>query len=233
MKNTSPRHPERVQVKPALRAVIFDFDGVIADTETLHFETFAAALEEVGIGMTREDSDSRFLGVSDAGCFEIAFRDAGRQLSPEQCEELVARKAELYHQGVEAVQLFPGARRLILEALARGPSTIASCGRRQDIKAVLERHDLSEFFPRFVGAEDIEHSKPDPQCFLKALEVLRSSGTEDLEPEECVVFEDSFRGVEAARRARMRCVAITHSYPADKLSGADWVVDSLEAWRWP
>ncbi|HVR74027.1 MAG TPA: HAD family phosphatase [Planctomycetota bacterium] len=212
--------------------MIFDFDGVLADTEALHFETFAAVLAAEGIEVTRVENDSRFLGVSDAGCFSIAFRDAGRELGPALRDDLVARKADHYARLAKSVKLFPGARDLVEEAAARGPVTIASCGRRRDIEDVLERHDLRRLFSRFVSADDIERSKPDPECFLKALEVLRAGGCPDLLPGDCLVFEDSFRGVEAARRAGMQCAAVTHSYPVEKLAGADWILRSLEDWRW-
>jgi HAD superfamily hydrolase (TIGR01509 family) len=216
-----------------IRAVIFDFDGLLADTETLHFETFAAVLAEEGIHLGPEAQIHRFMGVSDAHCYEMAYADAGRELPPRERDGLVARKAVLYQAGLRSVRLFPGARELAREAAARGPATIASCGRREDIEALLERHGLSQLFPRFVSAEDVDHSKPHPQCFLKALDLLRASGAPDLTAAECLVFEDSVRGVEAARRAGMLCAAVTNSYPAEKLAAADWVLATLEDWRWP
>ena len=159
-----------------IRAVVFDFDGVIADTEGLHFETLAAVLAEDGIRVRREEDEGRFLGITDAGCFALAFRDAGRELPPGGCEALVARKAERYRRGIESVRLFPGARDLVEEAARRLPVTIASCGRREDIEGVLERHGLRRFFDRFVSADDIQRSKPDPEVFLKAVALARNQG---------------------------------------------------------
>jgi HAD superfamily hydrolase (TIGR01509 family) len=216
-----------------IRAVIFDFDGLLADTETLHSETFAAVLAEEGIVLPCDDEGRRFLGISDAGCFDLVLRERGRDAAPGEIERLVERKSRLYQESAASVRLFEGARELIGETLARHPATIASCGRRSDIAAVLDRHGLASRFPRFVSADDIRRSKPDPECYLCACELLRRTSLPDLEPAQCLVFEDSFRGVEAARRAGMLCAAVTHTCPAALLSDADWVLERLADWRWP
>ena len=130
------------------------------------------------------------------------------------------------------IPLFPGVTALIESSVRRGPATIASGGRRRDIQAVLERHGLLSHFPSFVSGDDVERSKPDPQCFLDALELLRSGPAPGLPARNCLVFEDSSRGVEAARRAGMMCVAVTNSYPRDELGRAHLVIDSLEEWTW-
>ena len=101
-----------------------------------------------------------------------------------------------------------------------------------DILAVLRRHGLAERFPSFVCGDDVDKSKPDPECFLKGLELLREDEAGDLDPESCLTFEDSFRGIEAAKSAGMQCVAVTHSYAAAELSRADRVRDSLLEWNW-
>ena len=196
------------------------------------FTGVIAVLAEEGIRVRREEDAGRFLGISDAGCFALAFRDAGRDLAPASCEALVERKSERYRRGIESVRLFPGARALVEEAARRLPVTIASCGRREDIENVLDRHGLRRFFDRFISADDIQRSKPDPEVFLKALALLRAARAPDLEPRDCLVFEDSVRGVEAARRAGMLCVAVAHTYPAAALAAADRVVASLHDWRW-
>ncbi|MBN1442917.1 MAG: HAD family phosphatase [Planctomycetes bacterium] len=217
-----------------VRATIFDFDGVLADSEPLHFRTFAAVLAEEGIRITQDSAGTRYVGVSDREAFELAFLDHGRgSLTPEACGMLLARKSRLYRGGLAEVELFHGARELLLEARRRGPATIASCALRGDIEGVLDRHGLRGAFPRFVSADDVSRSKPDPECFLRALDILREEGPRDLSPRDCIVFEDSTRGVEAARRAGMRCVAVATSFRAGELRAADAVIASLAEWRWP
>lgn len=219
---------------PRLRAVIFDFDGVLADSEVAHYRTFAAALEEEGVLVTREEHDTIFLGLDDLGGFRLAFERAGRgPLAPELGAVLLERKSALYRRALAEIPLFPGAREAIDAAALLGPFTISSSGRRGDIEAVLEQHALRDRVPRFVAAEDVVRAKPAPECFLCALEILRATGRADLEPSECLVFEDSFRGVEAAKRAGMACVAFTHSFPPEALAQADLVLPTWSSWRWP
>jgi len=210
-----------------VKAVLFDFDGVIADTETCHFDTFRAVLADAGVELDASDDGSRFLGVHDRAAFEIAFAAAGRRLDRATREELVARKSALYASSASEIALFPGAREAIAGAARRGPMTIASGGRRCDIGVVLAAHGLIDAFPSFVSGDETERPKPDPECFLRALALLRRERAPALQPGECLVIEDSFRGVEAARAAGMRTIAVTHSSTAAQLAGADLVVDGL------
>ncbi|MCZ6795310.1 MAG: HAD family phosphatase [Planctomycetota bacterium] len=216
------------------RAVIFDFDGLLADTEVVHFRTFSGVLAEEGITVTAEENGSRFMGIDDRNCFQIAFRESGRgDLTRHRADDLVQRKSRLFRNALGEIELFPGAEELVREARRRGPCTIASCGRRQEIEAILHRHGLLDEFPFFVAADEIERPKPDPDCFLRALDLFRHHVSPELRARDCVVFEDSFRGVEAAKRAGMRCVAVTHSFPRERLEQADVVIDSLGEWSWP
>lgn len=213
-------------------AVVFDFDGVIADTEDLHFETFTQVCVEEGLPLRQADKETRFLGVTDAGCFALVCADAGRDLSPALCRDLLARKSRAYQARVEEVRLFPGARELVLAAGRRGPVTIASCGRKGDIQRILAFHGLAEAFDDFISADELERSKPHPECFQKALALLRRGGAPGLVPERCLVFEDSYRGVAAAKAASMRVAAVLHTCPREALAEADWIIGSLEAWDW-
>lgn len=215
-----------------VRAVIFDFDGLLADTESLHMRTFLRVLNEEGIRLTAADIGSRFLGMHDRACFSIVFEEAGRTLPDAHRDALVGRKARYYEEGLAGVRLFPGARETIRGLSGRLPATIASGGRRAEIEILLDLHRLRDHFPWIVTAEDVSHPKPHPECFLRALEGLRERGNSDLEPAHCVVFEDSVHGVEAAQRAGMRCVAVTNSCSRELLGAADLVLDSLEEWRW-
>lgn len=214
-----------------IHSVLFDFDGLIANTEPLHFETFLQVLGENGIRLPPGTNQSHYIGIHDRGSFRKAFAEAGRELGPGMVEKLVERKSRLYLDGAGKIELFDGVRELLDSLPPSLPSTIASGGRRVDILAVLRRHGLAEKFPSFVCGDDIDKSKPDPECFLRGLDLLGQPGG-GLAAENCLVFEDSFRGVEAAGSAGMRCVAVTHFYTAEELSGADWVLNSLREWSW-
>ncbi len=212
------------------RAVIFDFDGVIADTEWLHSDTFRKVLEEEGIRITPEDHDRRFLGINDRAGFALAFEDAGRALESGEVVRLVERKSVYYGARIEEIRPFPGAAELVRALAARGPLAIASGGRRHEIEAILIANGLRRDFRAILSADDVARSKPDPEGMLLAFEALRAEESgrwSDLEPAECLVIEDSLPGIDAAHAAGMRCVAVAHTYPRERLGGADRVVERI------
>lgn len=215
-----------------VRSVLFDFDGLIADTEPLHFETFRETLLEYGIELPQGTGSSRFMGIHDRASFAIAFAEAGRDLDGKTLEDLLLRKSLLYREGISGIEIFDGVAEMLASIPPELPFTIASGGRRSEIETVLESHGLDGMFPSFICSDDVEKSKPDPECFLRGLEFLQKAGHPGLTPGSCLAFEDSFRGVEAAKRAGMICVAVTHSYGAEELSEADRVLDSLLDWTW-
>jgi len=212
------------------RAVIFDFDGVVADTEGLHFECFAGALAEEGIAITREDHDRLFLGINDRAGFAKAFEEAGRKLSPEACASLIERKSRSYRRRMGEIRLFPGVARLLEGLAARVPLAIGSGGRAVEIDAVLRSNGVCRHFIAIVSADDVFRSKPQPDCFLRAMEALRERSPAlggRIEPAECLVVEDAPPGIEAARAAGMPCLAVAHTFPPESLAGADRVVGRL------
>jgi len=214
------------------RALIFDFDGVIADDEPLHLAAFQRALASDGITITREQYYARYLGFDDRSAIMEAFRDAGATPSAAQLRTVLAAKAEQFLALVRAgAPIFPGVPAFVRGAAARVPLAIASGALRHEIELILAQAGLADCFAAIVSAEDVREGKPSPEGFLLALERLRARRT-DLTPERCLVIEDSQPGLEAARRAGMRCLAVTSSYPAAALGGADLVVGTLEDVGW-
>lgn len=211
-----------------LRAIIFDCDGVIADTEPLHFHAFQRVLGEEGISLTEEDYYRHYLSFDDRGCFAKAY--SGRaQPTPEKISELIARKASYLEPVMRArLKLFPGAADLIRNARKRYPLAIASGARRSEIEFILECGGLKDCFAGIISAEDVSRGKPDPESFLKAREIICSFAGQQIAHRECLVVEDSLRGVEAALLAGMRALAVTNSYSKSELSQADLVVETLE-----
>lgn len=210
-----------------LKAIIFDCDGVIANSEPIHMSAFALVLAEEGINLTKEDYFDHYLALDDRGCFSKAFAQRGDVLSVDQQTELIKRKASYVERDMrESLQLLPGSAELIRTASQSYPLAVASGALRHEIELILDRGSLRDCFRVIVSAEDVERCKPDPEPFLKALQLLNLS-LDPIEPAECLVIEDSIHGVRAAGKAAMRCLAVTTSYPADKLTGAVRVVDSL------
>jgi beta-phosphoglucomutase-like phosphatase (HAD superfamily) len=217
---------------PPPRALIFDFDGVLADSEPLHLAAFQRALAPEGIVLTREDYYASYLGYDDGDAIAVALRRHRQPDDGARVRALMARKAEHFLALVGAgVPLFPGAAALVREAAAHVPLAIGSGALRREIELILNRAGLRDCFAAIVSAEDVAHGKPAPDTYLRACVALgdRAPG---LLPAECTVVEDSPDGVEAARRAGMRCLAVCHSAPAARLQAADVVVERLEEVTW-
>jgi HAD superfamily hydrolase (TIGR01509 family) len=214
-----------------LRAVIFDFNGVIVDDEPLHFKLFQRVLHEEGIGLTEKDYYARYLGFDDRGAFTAAYREHGRSLDEAKVAQLIGRKALYYQDQIKKkMRLFPGVESLI-PALARElPLAVASGALRHEIDTILSTIGLRDCFGAVVSAEDVKAGKPDPEIFLAALAGLnlRYGNGRPIEPAECVVIEDSKEGVRGARRAGMKCLAVTNSHPLELLGEATSIVSSLE-----
>ncbi len=211
-----------------LLAVIFDFNGVIVDDEPLHLELFQVILAEEGITPTDAEYQAKYLGFDDRGAFTAALADAGRAADAGFIADLIERKAALYRDAIEArYLLFPGVVELVRRLASKFPMAIASGALRSEIELVLARGDIRDCFQAIIAAEDVTACKPDPEGYVKALAGLNSNGAQNIHPNECLVIEDSVAGVEAAKRAGMRCLAVTSSYPAEELKQADWIVASL------
>jgi HAD superfamily hydrolase (TIGR01509 family) len=215
-----------------LRTVIFDFDGVIADDEGLHLAAFQRALATAGITLSREEYFARYLGFSDREAVVEALRSAGRAVTDELARSLMATKARHFLDLVRAgAPLFPGVPGFVRAAAARVPLAVASGALRSEIELILGHAGLRDAFSAIVSAEDVAQGKPSPEGFLLALTHLRRR-VPGLVAAECLVIEDSRAGVEGARRAGMRCLAITNSYAAGELAGADLVASSLAGLEW-
>jgi beta-phosphoglucomutase len=218
----------------ALQAIVFDFDGVIADSEPLHLRASQQVLAEDGIDLTAEEYFARYLGYDDVGMFEALARDRGLPVGGREITALVARKGLRLQQMMHAGDvLFPGAREFVRGAAAAVPIAIASGAMRHEIDEILTASGLADLFPVIVASGDTPASKPSPAPYLLAFERLRAGTGGGLDKARCVAIEDSRWGLESAAGAGLRCVAVTNSYPADELPGAELVVSGLNALTLP
>jgi beta-phosphoglucomutase len=212
----------------ALQAVVFDFDGVIANSEPLHLQAFQKALGEQGIELTRSEYFSRYLGFDDVGLFEALARDRGFSVDARWVSSLVARKGLLLQELLHADSvLFPRAREFVRAAAAAVPIAIASGALRHEIDEVVVAAGVAGLFSAIVASGDTPESKPSPAPYRLAFERLQEAAGAALDPSRCVAIEDSRWGLESARGAGLRCVGVTNSYPADELTGAELVVGGL------
>jgi beta-phosphoglucomutase len=212
-----------------LRAVIFDFNGIIVDDEPIHFELFQRVLKEEDINLTEADYYARYLGCDDRGAFTTAYREHGRALSGSNLARLIERKAAYYREEIKSIRIFPGIKTLVPTLAKKLPLAIASGALRHEIEIILSSIGLLANFRAIVSAEDVTRGKPEPEIFLKALARLNASLASDhpISPAECLVIEDSKEGIRGARHAGMKCLAVTNSHPAELLNEADSIVDSL------
>ena len=209
------------------RAVIFDCDGVIADSEPLHLRVFRAVLAPRGIAISSAEYAERYLGLDDRGVFAEALRVHGSAPAAGEVGALVVEKARRFRSVLEAeVRIYPGVVAFV-RSLTGVPLAVASGALRDEVELILSRAGIRDAFAAVVAAEDVTAGKPDPEGFLRALAALeREAGA--IAPAACLVVEDSIAGVEAACRAGMRCLAVANSYPAAELTAADLVVLTLE-----
>ena len=205
-----------------IRAVVFDFDGVLADSEPLHFAAIQEVLVAHGISLTRDEYYGRYLGYDDETLIRVLGGDRGWHPDDAQVAALVAEKARVFDQVIERTDvLFPGAAECV-ERLARDyPLAIASGALRHEIEMILRRAQLDRHFRFIVASGDTPNSKPAPDPYARAAQLHA------VPPETCVAIEDSRWGIESAKTAGLKCVGITNTYPASQLSTADSVVTSL------
>ena len=211
-----------------LQAIVFDFDGVIADSEPLHLRAFQHTLAEEQIELSAADYYSRYLGYDDVGLVQALATDRAIAMSDPQMKALVARKGrQLQHMLHDDHVLFPGAVEFIRRAAAEVPIAIASGALRPEILDIIGAAGISDLFTTIVASGDTPQSKPSPAPYVLAFEQLRAKSGRNLDPRRCVAIEDSRWGLESAQGAGLRCVGVTNSYPAHQLPGAELVVGGL------
>ncbi len=209
-------------------ATLLDFDGVLVDSEPVHLAAFNDVLQARGITIGEQEYVERYLSLDDAGVFRSVLSSGGRTLREEDVRICVAAKAPRFMARFEgAFRTFPGAAELVARCARLGPVGIVSGALEGEILFALEKMGVKASVAFVVSAERAPVSKPDPSSFILALDELRRLG----HPGEAVVVEDSVGGVTAARRAGLRCIAVSHSYSRDELlrAGADVVVADLAA----
>lgn len=211
-----------------LAAVIFDFDGVIADTEPLHHRAFCEVVAADGLACDWPTYQEKYMGFDDRDLFKVAYADAGHCIAPHEIDARVKIKAEAFiaitSQGVAP---FPGIPVMIHHLADHYPLALCSGALRSDIEPILRQFDLVDVFPVQVTAEDVPRSKPDPACYCLTVDRLAVCHERLFDPAACVAIEDTPTGITAAREAGLRVNAVTHTHPRAALNDAHAVYDTL------
>jgi HAD superfamily hydrolase (TIGR01509 family) len=212
---------------PTLQALIFDFDGVIANTEPLHFAGLHQTLKEIGITLTEAEYYADYLGYDDRGCILAALAAHRRPADPATVERLMTRKARAYLESVTQHQvIFPGVPDFVRTAARSFPLAIASGALRHEIEHILETAGLRTAFAHITSAEDVTRGKPDPQPFLLALKALQQQNA-SLTPHACLVIEDSLPGIRGALAAGMKVLAVANTHTVQDLHEAHMITHGL------
>jgi beta-phosphoglucomutase len=214
-----------------LTAVIFDFDGVIVDTEPIHFRAFQEVLRPLELGYSWEEYLERYIGFDDRDAFREVFKTAGRELKERMLEDLITRKADVFEEIVQmGVKPYPGVVKLVTSLSGVLPLAICSGALARDIWPILDQLAIREAFDVIVTADDVHASKPDPESYQLALERLAAIFPEKrVLPGHCLAIEDTPSGIASACEAGLLVLAVTNSYPAERLAGAVSITDSLES----
>lgn len=214
-----------------LKAIIFDCDGVIVDSEPHHLKAFQMILSAEGITLTKEEYYEKYLALDDKGLFETILTAHQRPVDNKILKRLILQKMPVYKKlSQEGLFLYPGVVDFVKKAVGHYHLAIASGAFRGEIKFALDKGGLRSAFPVIVSAQDVRQGKPHPESYLTALLKLNALIRPDspIEPSECVVIEDSLHGMQSARAAGMKCLAVTSAYPRHLLlKQADRIVDSL------
>lgn len=223
-----------------LKAVVFDFDGVIVDSEPLHFRAFVRVAESIGVTFDYDHYVQHLIGYDDRDvCRLLLARStgAGGDAGPDKCSvdedhvcALKDRKGKLFEQIVgDGVAAIPGATRLIETASSQMPIAISSGATRADIDLILDALGLIGRFDPIVSADDVARSKPDPESYRQAVAGVAAGNPHlRLEPGDCLAIEDTTAGIESARGAGLWTLGLTTSGPAERLTRAHRIAESLE-----
>ncbi|MBD2726682.1 HAD family phosphatase [Nostoc sp. FACHB-892] len=217
----------------SLKAVLFDFNGVIINDEPIHLQLIDEILIQENLQPQKVSERQASLGRTDRACFQQLLANRGRVGDENYLTQLLYRKAEAYvvELGkIEKLPLYPGVEDLIYQVRSRNLKLgLVSGAIRKEIELVLDRAKLAQHFKVIVAGDDITTSKPEPDGYLLAVKRLNKEYPElNLQPHECLAIEDTPAGIAAAKRSQMQVVGVANTYPFHMLQRCcNWTVDYL------
>lgn len=212
-----------------LSAVIFDFDGIVVNTEPIHYQAFQEVLRPLGLGYSWDSYLESYIGFDDRDAFRESFKRAGKQLTDLELQNLIRRKAAFFQSIVrKGITPYPGVLELIKSLSGALPIALCSGALKDDIEPILDQLGIQSSFNVTVTADEVSKSKPDPESYLLAIQRLtRIFPEKKIYPRDCIAIEDTPAGIMSAINAGLNVMAVTNSYQADRLQGAIIVTDSL------
>ena len=217
-----------------IKAIVFDFDGVIVDSEPLHYRAFLRVAQSIGVNFSYDEYVERYIGYDDRDAFRVMLGQKPGETGGAEIQSRVTRmveeKAEAFEAIVnEGIEPIAGVEDFIRSLSGTLPIAIASGATMRDIELVLRRIDLRASFGTIVSADQVARSKPDPASYAMAVDTLaRRWPALKIEPEDCLAIEDTAAGIESARGAGLMTIGLSTTGPADKLSRAHRVLPGYE-----
>ena len=211
------------------RAVMFDFDGVIVNSEPLHYLAFHDVLASEKIELTESQYYQELIGFDDRGAFKHIFALHGRDLDPKTFLRVMTRKSEVMMELIQRRKLeaLPGAEEFVRALWRHCALGICSGALREEIEAMLEGVAVRDCFTVIIAAEDVDVGKPDPKGYRLTMKQLGEKSKRDLKPVDCLIVEDAPTVIRRVKAEGFPTLAVATSYPLEKLADADWAAPSL------
>ncbi len=212
------------------RAILFDFDGVLVNSEPLHFFAFQQVLKAEKIDLTEQDYYNEYVGFDDRAAFKRVFEKNGRTLDPKTFLRVMTRKkeamlAQIYSRKYHPL---PGVEQFVRALWRNYPLAICSGALRDEVEMMLEGVSLRDCFSVIVAAEDVSAGKPSPEGYLLTLRLLSEKLKKILKPEECLIVEDAPAVIRNVRNEGFPVLAVSNSSKKDRLAEANWTTPSLD-----
>lgn len=202
-----------------MQAVLFDFDGVVIRSMGDHYQGWRKALQEYGIDMAPEE----LYVMEGAGVEELATQFIRKFNIPYDQASNIINKKRIYYEQIKKIEFYPNLINVLQWIEEKELKTaLVTGGERYRVMDTLENYGLADKFEVIVTSDDVQYTKPAPEPYLRAADIL------EVEPEACVVIENAPLGIRSAKNAGMRCIAVTTTLPRTFLAQADVVTDSLE-----
>lgn len=208
-----------------VKIIIFDFDGVILDSENSHFIAFNEGLKNLNINISEDEYYSKYISLDDRGVITNVVNDKNISVTNEEIDMIIKNKNDYFESRlIDNSKLFPGVEELIIQLSKNFVLSIGSGANRSEIIKTLKNNNIYDYFEIIVSADEVNNPKPNPETYNRVLDNINT----DFNINEIIVIEDSPGGIEAAKSAGLKCIAITNTFDNKQLRKADIIVSNYE-----
>ena len=208
-----------------MKIIIFDFDGVILDSENSHFIAFNEGLKNLNINISEDEYYSKYISLDDRGVITNVVNDKNISVTNEEIDMIIKNKNDYFESRlIDNSKLFPGVEELIIQLSKNFVLCIGSGANRSEIIKTLKNNNIYDYFEIIVSANEVNNPKPNPETYNRVLDNINT----DFNINEIIVIEDSPGGIEAAKSAGLKCIAITNTFDNKQLRKADIIVSNYE-----